>query len=149
MRVRSRAYARRHVGASVGGCEMTFWRSSRGARHRAHDRLCWRGSSDRSANQIGLLHGFWSLRASSIFKRQFDCAGHCNALLSWHGNHAPVSLSAIAGSELIAAFAGLPRIRVKVAAAIYTIRLKVGRSLSVSLSGVRQHRNQAHRKAGN
>ena len=35
--------------------------------------------------------------------------GHCIALLSWYGNHAPVSFSAIAQSELIAAFAGLTR----------------------------------------
>src|SRR5262249_17093798 len=70
-------------------------------------------STGRGINQIGSLHGFWSLRTSSAFKRQFDCAGHCNALLSWHGNHAPVSFSAIARSELIAAFAGLTRVRIK------------------------------------
>jgi hypothetical protein len=54
-----------------------------------------------------------------------------------HGNHAPVSFSAIARSELIAAFAGLTRIRIKVSVAIHKVRLRVGRSLSVRLIGVR------------
>ena len=83
---------------------------------------------------------------SSTFKRYLDCTVHCVALLSWHGNHAPVSFSAIARSELIAAFAGLTRIRIKVGAAIHTVPLRVGRSLGVS--SVRQDRHQTHRKAG-
>jgi hypothetical protein len=96
--------------------------------------------------------GYWSLRpfgrTSSAFKRYFDCAGHCSALLSWHGNHVPVSFSAIAGSELIAAFAGLTRVWIKVRVVIHTVRLRVGRSLGVRLSGVRQDQYQTHRKAG-
>jgi len=92
---------------------------------------------------------FWNLRTSSAFKRQFDCAGHCSALLFWYGNHAPVSFSAIARSELIAAFAGLTPIRIKVGAAIHTVRLRVGRSLGVDLSGVRQDRHRTHRNADN
>ena len=75
--------------------------------------------------------------------------GHCIALLSWYGNHAPVSFSAIAQSELIAAFAGLTRIRIKVGAVIHTVRLRVGRSLGVRLSGDRQDRYETDRKARN
>src|SRR6516164_4668128 len=93
------------------------------------------------------LYGFRS-RTSSAFKRQFDCARDCSALLSWHGNQAPVSFSAIARSELIAAFAGFTRIRIKVSAAIYTVGLRVGRSLSVCLSGVGQDHRQTYRKVG-
>ena len=64
-----------------------------------------------------------------VKKVYFDRAGLCEALLSWHGNHAPVSSSAITRSESIAAFAGLTRKGIKVGAAIYTVRLRGGRSL--------------------
>src|SRR5262249_54865741 len=50
----------------------------------------------------GSLDGFWSLRPverPSVFNRYFDGAGQCNALLSWHGNHLPVSFPAIARSD--------------------------------------------------
>jgi hypothetical protein len=50
---------------------------------------------------------------------------------------------------LIAAFAGLTPIRIKVGAAIHTVRLRVGRSLGVRLSRGRQDQRQPHRKAGN
>jgi hypothetical protein len=88
-------------------------------------------------------------RGNSAFKGYFDCAGHCDALLSWHRNHVPVSFSAIARSKLIAAFAGLTCIRIKVGAAIHTVRLRVGRHLGIRLSGIRQDRHQTQRKAGN
>jgi hypothetical protein len=78
-----------------------------------------------------------------------NCAGHCNALLAWHGNHAPVSFSAIAQSELIAAFAGITRIRIKGGAAIHTVRLRIRRTLAARLSGAHQDRHQTHGKAGN
>ena len=52
------------------------------------------------------------------------CARHS----SRHGNNPPVCFPAIARSELIAAFAGLTRIGIKVRIAINTIRLTVGRS---------------------
>jgi hypothetical protein len=84
-----------------------------------------------------------------VNKVYFDRAGLCEALLSWHSNHAPVAFSAIARSELIAAFAGLTRIGIKVGTVIKTIRLRVGRSLGVRLSGVRHDRHQTQRKAGN
>src|SRR5215467_7161678 len=88
-------------------------------------------------------------RTSVVKKVYFDRAGLCEALLSWYGNHAPVSSSAIARSELIAAFAGLTRIWIKVGAGIHTVRLSVGRSLGVRLSDARQDRHQTHRNAGN
>jgi hypothetical protein len=50
---------------------------------------------------------------------------------------------------LIAAFARLARIWIKVGVAIHTVRLRVGRRLGVRLTGVRQDRHQTHRKAGN
>jgi hypothetical protein len=99
----------------------------------------------------GSLDGFWSLRPverPSVFNRYFDGAGQCNALLSWHGNHLPVSFSAIARSDLIAAFAGLTRIWIKIGAAIHTVRLRGGLSSGIRLNGVRQDRQQTHRKAG-
>jgi len=99
----------------------------------------------------GSLDGFWSLRPverPSVFNRYFDGAGQCNALLSWHGNHLPVSFSAIASSYLIAAFAGLTRIWIKIGAAIHTVRLRGGLSSGIRLNGVRQDRHQTHRKAG-
>ena len=107
------------------------------------------GRQSKAQIKLTSLRGFWSLRKSSAFKRQFDCAGHCNALLSWHGNHASVRFSAIARSELIAAFAGLTHIRIKIGAAIHTVRLRVGRSLGVRLSRGREDQRQPHRKAGN
>src|ERR1043166_5518374 len=91
-----------------------------------------------------LPDGFWSFtpvkRRSSVLKRQCDRAGHCSALLRRHGNYAAVSFQAIARSELIAAFAGLPRVRIKLGAAIDTIRLMVGWSLDISLSGRSEER---------
>jgi hypothetical protein len=129
---------------TAGSCPHQGWMFEKG----------WPFRRDSTKRTDRSLPGIWSLRpvgrTSSAFKRQFDCPGHCNALLSWHGNHAPVSSSAIARSELIAAFAGLTRIRIKVGAAIHTIRLRFGRSLGVRLSGVRQGRHQTtHREAGN
>src|SRR5262249_30298820 len=88
-------------------------------------------------------------QTSVVKKVYFDRAGLCEAFLSWHSNHAPVPFSAIARSELIAAFARLPRIGIKVGAAIHTVRLRAGRSLGARLSGVRQDQDQTHRKAGN
>jgi hypothetical protein len=85
-----------------------------------------------------LASWFWNFRTSSAFKWYFDCAGHCSALLFWHGNQAPVSITAIARSELIAAFARLTRIWIKVGAAIHTVGLRLGRRLSVRLSGIGQ-----------
>src|SRR5262249_7222449 len=72
-------------------------------------------------------------RTSVVKKVYFDRAGLCEALLSWHSNHAPVTFSAIARSEQIAALAGLTRIRIKIGAGIYTIPLMVRRSLGVRL----------------
>jgi hypothetical protein len=92
----------------------------------------------------------WVLELEDVFRLQTvirPCRPlHRSALLA--GNHAPVVLSAIARSELIAAFAGFTRIRIKVRAAIHTVRLRVGRSLGVRLSGVRQDWHQTHGKAG-
>ncbi len=98
------------------------------------------------------LYRFWRLRGSSAFKRQFDYPGHGCALLLWHSNHAPVRLSAITRSELIAAFAGLAGIRIEVGAAVHTIGLRGGRSLvpliplGLRLCSTRQDRQQCDRK---
>jgi hypothetical protein len=61
----------------------------------------------------------------------------------------PVSFSAIARPDLIAAFAGVTRIRIKIGAAIHAVRWTVRRSLRVRLSGIGQHRYQTYREAGN
>src|SRR5215467_8771180 len=88
-------------------------------------------------------------RDTSVVKKvYFDRASLCEALLSWHDNHDPVRSSAIARSELIAAFAGLTRKGIKVGGAIHTVRLRVRRSLGARLSGVRQDQHQTYRKAG-
>jgi hypothetical protein len=100
----------------------------------------------RGAGGGGPKAGGPNVRRKKVY---FDRAGLCEALLSWHSNHAPVTFSAIARSELITAFAGLTRIRIKVGAAIHTVRLRAGRSLGACLSGVRQDQDQTHRKAGN
>src|SRR5215813_6446574 len=104
---------------------------------------CGRASAARREGRLGE-------RETSVVKKvYFDRAGLCEARLSWHGNNTPVCFPAIARSELIAAFAGLTRIRIKVGAAIHTVRLRGGRSLGARLSGVRQDQHQTHRKAGN
>jgi uncharacterized protein YjbJ (UPF0337 family) len=78
---------------------------------------------------------------SSAFKRQFDCAGHCNALVSRHGNHVPVTFSAIARSELIAAFAGLTRIRIKVGAANSAMNRHTRQESRLAQSSQQEHSN--------
>src|SRR5262249_7028864 len=103
---------------------------------------CGRASAARREGRLGK-------RETSVVKKvYFDRASLCEALLSWHGNKAPVSRSAITRSELIAAFAGLTGKGIKLGAAIQAVRLRAVRSLGARWSGVRQDQNQTHRKAG-
>jgi len=85
----------------------------------------------------------------SVFERQFDSAGHRNTLFPRHCSPMAISLSTVAGTQLIAAFARFSGIRVKVSAAIHAVCLRVRGRLTLCLCGIRNDRNDTYRKASN
>ncbi|HEX5507937.1 MAG TPA: hypothetical protein VFX37_05485 [Pseudolabrys sp.] len=90
-----------------------------------------------------------SLPLSSMFGWQFDRTTHRNTLFSTHRSPTTVRLSAVAGAELIAAFARFSGVRVIVSATIHAVCRRLGGRLTLRLRGIRDDWNYTYRKASN